>query len=396
MLLLCYQIIILLSLLVFAGILFSNLAELSRLPPVPDRYGDLPFVSVLVPARNEEHSIEACVLSLLQQHYPGFEVIVLDDSSEDRTGEILLSLQQVSGKRFRLVRGQPLPEGWHGKAWACRQLADAAAGELLLFTDADTRHKPDTLFRSVAAMQQSGVDMLTLTPYQEMEGFWEKLVIPLVYFILMSYLPLRMVRISPGTAFCSAIGQFMLFRRDIYRRIGGHGAVRDAIVEDVWLCRAVKKAGGRVSVFNGVDALNCRMYRTPGEIIRGFSKNLFAGLGYNTAGLFALIILTVAFHVLPWGFLAFSLFSGNSGLALFQLPLLQILLAMLCRVIIAVWFRQQPVFALLHAFSQLVLVGIALNSFAIVRFGKGPEWKGRSYNFGRAETGGRSREPGAG
>lgn len=381
MLLLGYQIIVLLSLVVFAGILLGNLAELSGLPTTSEPDGNLPFVSVLIPARNEEHSIEACVLSLLQQDYPRYEVIVLDDGSEDGTWEILCRLQGTSGARLRIVRGKTLPEGWHGKAWACRQLSEIGGGDLLLFTDADTRHRSGTLRRSVTALQRAGADMLTITPYQETRGFWEKLVIPLVYFILMCYLPLRLVRTSPKTAFCSAIGQFILFKRDIYLRTGGHGAVKNAIVEDVWLCRTIKKAGGRVAVFNGVDALSCRMYRTPGEIIRGFSKNLFAGLGYRSSALFMLIALTLVFHVLPYGFLAAALFTGDSGITLFLFPLLQIVLALFCRVLIAGKFRQSAGFALLHAFSQLVLVAIALNSYAIVRFGKGPQWKGRHYDF---------------
>lgn len=223
--------------------------------------------------------------------------------------------------------------------------------------------------------------MLSLTPYQEMVGFLEKLVIPLVYFILMCYLPLRLVRTSPRSVFCSAIGQFMLFRRETYRSIGGHRAVKAAIVEDVWLCRAVKKNGGRVAVFNGVDVLSCRMYRSAGEIIRGFSKNLFAGLGYRSPLLFGLVVLTLAFHVLPFGFLAAALQQGDFGPALFLLPLLQAAIALSCRVLIAVRFRQPAGFAFLHALSQLVLIAIALNSFAVTRFGKGSQWKGRYYKF---------------
>jgi len=386
MLLLAYQVIVLLSLLVFAGILLFNLFELSRLPDLSGDSPSLPTVSILVPARNEEAGIEACVLSLLGQNYPSYELIVLDDASSDATPDILRRIEASAGAvsagvRLRVVQGKPLPEGWHGKAWACQQLGEIAEGELLLFTDADTRHEPDALRRAVEALRQSGADMLTLTPYQEMQGFWEKLVIPLVYFILLCYLPLRLVRTSRSPAFCSAIGQFMLFRRGAYRRIGGHGAVRADIVEDVWLCKAVKQAGCTVAVFNGIDAVSCRMYRTPGDIIRGFSKNLFAGLGYHTAGLFILVALTLAFHVLPYGFLAAALLQAEFSLPFFFMPLFQVILAIICRALIALRFRQPIAYALLHAFSQITLAAIALNSFAIARFGKGPQWKGRTYRF---------------
>ncbi|MCF8215442.1 MAG: glycosyltransferase family 2 protein [Chlorobium sp.] len=381
MLLLSYQIIVFISLLVFAGILLFNLFELSRLPEAVDDVDNLPLVSILVPARNEEENIELCVLSLLAQHYPCYEVIVLDDGSQDDTPGILRRIEALAGPQLRIVQGKPLPDGWHGKAWACQQLGDIASGELLLFTDADTRHEPDALFRSVTALRQGGADMLTLTPYQEMHGFWEKLVVPLIYFILMCYLPLRMVRTSPKTAFCSAIGQYILFRRDIYWRIGGHAAVKDAIVEDVWLCKAVKRAAGKIAIFNGTDVVSCRMYRTPGDIVRGFSKNLFAGLGYSITGLIALVVLTLSFHIIPYGFVAAALFQGDFAFSLFLFPLLQIMLAVFCRVLIAGKFRQPAGYASLHAFSQLALVAIALNSFAIAKFGKGPQWKGRNYRF---------------
>lgn len=383
MVLLSYQLVVLLSLLIFTGIAIWNLFEL-RLLPGPDdeeETGALPFVSVLVPARNEEHAIEACVSSLLQQRYPRYEVIVLDDGSEDATHAILLRLGALAGPRLRVVKGEPLPSGWHGKAWACQQLGDLASGELLLFTDADTRHMPDTLFRSVTALRDAGADMLTLTPYQEMRGFVEKLVVPLVYFILMCYLPLRLVWKSRYPAFCVAIGQFMLFSRDSYRRIGAHGSVRDCLVEDICLCRQIKSRGGRVMVFDGTDAVSCRMYRSPAEVIGGFSKNLFAGLGYRASGLFVLVLLTLAFHVIPWVVLAVSLFRGWFSLLFFWLPLLQVLVPLVSRILIALRFRQPLLMAALHALSQLALVAIALNSFFISRFGRGAAWKGRSYHF---------------
>ncbi len=379
--LLTYQLIILCCLLVFLAILLLNLKELPVLPPVSDE-AEQPKVSVLVPARNEENNIERCITSLLQQDYANYELIVLNDGSTDRTGEILERLQQEDKRSLlRILDGKPLPEGWHGKAWACNQLGKAARGEFLVFTDADTFHSSDSLSRSVAAMRQSGADMLSMTPRQEMHSFWEKLIVPLIYFILLCYLPLKLVSATPAPSLCFANGQFLMFRRRMYREIGGHKAVSRDLVEDVWLCKAVKRNAGKVLSYNGMETVSCRMYRNFSEVWQGFSKNLFAGLGYSTPLLLILMIITVLVYIAPYGFLVSAFIRADFSLALFWLPLMQIFIALLCRLLIAQRFQQSMPEALLHVFSQMALLGIAANSFFLVTFGKGSQWKGRRYNF---------------
>lgn len=376
---LLYQIAVLLSLLVFLGILLRNMIDLPGMPEHCPEQGV--FVSVLVPARNEALNIERCVRSLMRQEYAPFEILVLDDDSTDATPELLRRLVVESGGKVRIVQGEALPDGWHGKSWACSQLGHQAKGELLLFTDADTTHKPDALRRTVGAMQASGADMLSLMPHQELGSFWEKLVVPLVHVILMCYLPLRFVRTSRRAAFCFANGQFILFRRECYTRINGHAAVREAIVEDVWLCKSVKKAGGTVVAFNGSDIVSCRMYHDFREIWEGFSKNLFAALGYSTPGLFVLILMISALYLVPCLFISYALIVGEFTVSLFWLPLMQMMVALLCRIFIARIFRQSLAMTLLHVFSQVVLLAIACNSFYGIKFGKGASWKGRNYNF---------------
>jgi chlorobactene glucosyltransferase len=376
--LLFYQILVLLGLLIFLAIQLANLLELR---PLPMKGQGGVRVSVLVPARNEERSIAGCVRSLLMQDYPDFEVIVLDDASTDATPSILQALKEESSGRLRVLRGSALPDGWHGKSWACQQLAAEASGEMFLFTDADTLHSPDALRRSVGAMLEGRGDMLSLTPKQELGSFSERLVVPLVYVILMSYLPLRLVRALQNPAFCFANGQFILFRREFYREIRGHEAVRNALVEDVWLCMAVKKAGGRVLSFNGTDTVSCRMYRSFREVWEGFSKNLFAGLGSSTPALAAFVLLTAAFHLAPWGFLFYALFAGASGTAAVLLPLLQLATALFGRVLLAHRFGQPPAFALLDPLARTLLLAIALNSLREARWGSGALWKGRRYRF---------------
>jgi chlorobactene glucosyltransferase len=374
-----YQILILCSLLIFLGILVRNMFDLPDLPFREELRA--PMVSILVPARNEEEHIGPCVASLLRQHYRNMEIIVLDDNSTDGTWDELQRLALGAGSKLLILKGKALPDGWHGKAWACHQLSEKAVGELLLFTDADTRHHPDALRRAVAALEEREADLLSLTPSQELVSFWEKLIVPLVYHILLCYLPLRMVSNSRSPAFCYAIGQFMLFKGDSYRKMGGHRSVRSNLVEDVSLCKKMKQSGGRVVAFNGSDAVSCRMYRDFSGIWQGFSKNLFAGLGYNTVGLFALMTMVVLFYLAPFVFMTASVMNGDYSAAGFWLPTAQIATAILSRSIIAIKFRQPLFFAFLHALSQTVLLGIAFNSFRLVKFGPGPSWKERNYRF---------------
>lgn len=378
---LVYQLIITFCLLAFLGILLWNMRELPSLPKHKPETGS-PLVSVLVPARNEENNIKRCITSLLHQDYDNYELIVLNDGSTDRTGKILdMLLRSDGGALLRIIEGKALPPGWHGKAWACDQLGKAARGELFLFTDADTYHSSDSLSRSVAAMQESGADLLSMTPRQEMRSFWEKLVVPLIYFILLCYLPLKLVPATPAPSLCFANGQFLMFRRRMYKRIGGHAAVCTDLVEDVWLCRAVKRRGGKVMSYNGIETVNCRMYRTFDEVWQGFSKNLFAGLGYHSFGLFFLMVVTALVYIVPYGFVIASASSADFSIVYFWFPLLQVCIALLCRLLIAGRFRQPLSGALLHVFSQVVLLGIAVNSFYLVKFGNGSRWKGRRYNF---------------
>ncbi len=384
---LLYQLLILVALLVFCGIIADNLACFRSLPPTPTEAAGaaaLPELSVLVPARDEARNISGCVTSLLAQDYPGMEVIVLDDNSTDQTHAILERLAAgPGGERLRILCGAPLPEGWHGKAWACQQLARAASGHYLLFTDADTRHLPGSLMRAAAAMRASGADMLSLTPAQEFGSFWEGLIVPLVYHILFSYLPIRLVGSCPSPAFCYAIGQFIMFRREAYLAIGGHQSVSDNIVEDVGLCKAVKRAGGRVAAFDGTDAVRCRMYGDGQEVWNGFSKNLFAGFGNNGLLLMFLLLLLVLLYLAPWGFVAAALARGDRSFSGWWLPLAQVMLAIGSRLVVSHRFRQPLWPAILHAPSQVVLLVIALNSFRQTVFGNGPVWKGRSYGFAR-------------
>jgi chlorobactene glucosyltransferase len=272
------------SLLYFLGVLLlialSNLRGWRRLaayrrPPAQPA----PRVSVLIPARNEAANVGPCVRSLLAQDYPDYEVLVLDDESGDRTVDVLMSLPR--DPRLRVLHGAPLPVGWQGKNWACHQLAQAATGELLLFVDADTRHEPPALTHAVVALQTEQADLVSVFPRQELGSWAERLVVPILQWSLSSFLPLGLAYHLRWPQLAVSSGQFMLFRRTAYELVGGHAAVRQSVVDDAALTRAVGGRGLRWRLLDGHPYIRCRMYHNFRQVYDGLSKNLFALFGYN-------------------------------------------------------------------------------------------------------------------
>jgi chlorobactene glucosyltransferase len=254
-----------------------------------------PKVSVLVPARNEERNIEHCIVSLLAQDYPDFEVLALDDQSTDRTRAILEVLA-AGHARLQVLDGRPLEAGWLGKNWACAQLAAQAAGELLLFTDADTFHQPQALRALVIAMEGEHAGLISGFPRQEVLTWGEKLVVPVLFWVIYCFTPLTLTYRLKLPAFSTAVGQALLFRRTAYEGTGGHQAVRASIVEDLALARRIKALGHRWRMMRITDLISCRMYRGGRQACAGLSKNLFAAFGFRLVPyLFAWTWLAVLF-----------------------------------------------------------------------------------------------------
>ena len=260
-------------------IILSNLGKLHQArkhaqPPV------WPMVSILVPARNEEQNIAGCVQSLLGQDYPSFEVLVLDDQSEDGTGSILAQIAS-SQPGLKVLTGEQPPQGQLGKNWACSQLARQAQGDLLFFTDADTVHQPGTLTAIVSALVGEQADLLTGFPRQEVQTWGERLLVPFFSWALLSFNPLVLAYKLQLPGLAVAVGQMMLFRREAYQAIGGHARVSASIVDDLTLARQIQAAGMRWRVSYAADLISCRMYRKNREAIDGFSKNLFAAFDFR-------------------------------------------------------------------------------------------------------------------
>ncbi len=286
------------DLLIFQAILIvivlSNTRTMRRAlrHPAPARF---PRVSVLVPARNEEHNIERCIRSLLAQDYPDFEVLALDDESTDRTRAILEALAGCD-PRLKVLDGRPLEAGWLGKNWACAQLAAQAAGDLLYFTDADTFHRPRALRAMVTTMEGERADLVSGFPRQEVLTWGEKLLVPFFSWVMYSFMPLALAYRVKRPALACAIGQMLLIRRAAYYESGGHQAVRSSIPEDLALARRFAARGYRWRMMEVVHLISCRMYRSGREAYAGFAKNLFAVFGFRLVPyLFAWLWLMMLF-----------------------------------------------------------------------------------------------------
>jgi len=245
-----------------------------RLSDDPPRRGRR--VSVIVPARNEAINIADVVQSVLGSDYDPFEVIVVNDRSTDDTAAIVRGV--ASGdSRVRLIEGAELPEGWFGKPWACVQGAREATGELLLFTDADTRHRPELLARAVGGLERHDAQLLTVVPRLQCVSFWERLVMPQIIFLLSQRYPPREINRPRRLRDVIANGQFILVTRESYDRVGGHGKVREAVAEDLALAQAYYKNGERIYCAFAADLMETRMYRDLNGLIEGWSKNIFLG-----------------------------------------------------------------------------------------------------------------------
>jgi chlorobactene glucosyltransferase len=341
--------------------------------PRPSRW---PRLSVLVPARNEGQNIEMCVTSLLAQDYPDFEVIVLDDHSTDATRSILSRLQRLD-PALRVLDGAPLPAGWPGKHWACHQLAAASEGELLLFTDADTRHAPDVLRDSVSAMLAERADLVTAFPREQVPTWGERLVIPFISFGIFSFLPVALVYRLRWANLSVSIGQFMLFRRAALESIGGYAAVRESVTDDVALGRLIIANGLEWRLLDATRHVTCRMYRGFWDAVEGFTKNVFAFFDYH-----------VLLYLLIWSWVAVAfiepplvIFIHAVGLPLDFFPYRLALIA--TAESLALWgiayrrFQFPAYLVFLYPLSLSIFALIAVRSLVFTLMGQA-SWKDRA------------------
>lgn len=314
-------------------------------------------VSICVPARNEENAIEGCVRSAVDQQYPNHKVYVLDDESTDRTKEILESLTATHPDKLTILAGKKKPEGWLGKSWACHQLSQAATGEILVFIDADTWLDQQAIPRLVRTMGHDVIDFATIWPEQKMGTFREKIAIPLIYFALLTLLPVRYVYRSPkwlppflrkkvAPLFAAACGQFMAFKREAYETIGGHESVKDKVVEDVALAKNIKRAGYTMNMYHGKETVRCRMYTSGPELWEGLRKNFLAGFGYHIPFFIGMGLLHFITFILP--VIALPFLIPMASLQLLIMDLSAVLFMIIQRITVDRWFNWNAGYSLLH------------------------------------------------
>jgi glycosyltransferase involved in cell wall biosynthesis len=256
-----------------------------------------PELSVMVPARNEEASLGACLESLVDQTGLSFEIIVVDDGSTDQTREIALSFAGV-----RVIDSGPLPDGWTGKNNALAAGTREARGEWFLFTDADTVHLPGSLARAIAEAKEHDAALLSYSPQQEVLSFWEKAAMPVIFAELAASYPPSQVS-DPASPVAAANGQYLLIARDAYDAAGGHAAIATSLLEDVALARAVKASGRKLRFRYGADAVHTRMYRSFPELVEGWTKNLA-------------LLFPAAAQLAAWRIAEFFLIFGSAGWAI--------------------------------------------------------------------------------
>jgi chlorobactene glucosyltransferase len=338
-----------------------------------------PSVGVIIPARNESENIEECLASLTKSRYPNFEIIVVDDCSEDGTAELARTVPPGNAKRLVVIDGEALPEGWLGKPWACQQGARATSAELLVFADADTTHGDRLLSRSITELQNEDADLLNVLGFQVMESFWECLVQPQIFLAVVFRHP-DLERSARSSQWQDGVanGQFMLMPRTSYEAIGGHESVRDRVLEDLALAQTVKRHGRTFVIRMAMDDLTTQMYHSLGGLIAGWSRLIQMGStqGQHLVSSFGVVaVATFCFWVVP-PLMLLSALLGFGG------ETLLIWSALVCSLSVGIHaaflhFLGAPAYyAVFYPLGSFVVLYIMIRSKVRA---SDVEWKGRRY-----------------
>ncbi len=354
-----------------AGALIPVLTMLANLPlfRTPASATRPPPMSVLIPARNEASNIEAACGAVLASRDVDLELVVLDDHSEDATARLV---RAISDRRVRLEPAPPLPPGWVGKQHACACLARLARNELLVFIDADVRLAPDALVRIAGFMERETVGLASGFPAELTVSWAESLLLPLIHFLLLGFLPLWAARRSKAVALGAGCGQIMVVWRGAYERAGGHGAVSMTLHDGIMLPRAFRRAGFMTGVFDASRIARCRMYGSTPDLFAGLAKNATEGMARPVA-LPVWTVLLGSGQILPVVLVALA--PGPVSIA-------ALALAIGSRLLLAVRFGQPIWSALLHPLGVATLLGVQWWALARAALGRPAVWRGRAYARG--------------
>ncbi|MBS0012264.1 MAG: glycosyltransferase [Bacteroidales bacterium] len=369
--------IISLTALVFAGLrlLVALVNFLFRLRIKTKDAGEEALVSILIPARNEENNIGQLLDQLGKQDHLNLEIIVMDDNSDDNTAAVVREKMNLDS-RIKLLENDHVPEGWSGKNHACHLLSQKAGGKYFLFLDADISIKSNIISAMVGYLDRHGLVLVSIFPKQIMRSFGERITVPNMNWILLSLLPLLMVRLSKKSSLAAANGQFMLFDAEEYRRLSPHAMVRSSLVEDIQMMRKIKKLRPdksrrkslrnryKTAVLTGDDRISCRMYNDFEEAVHGFSKNVLHFFGNSLLWAFIFLFLTgpaiiiIAFYSLT-------------------LTLVYLLAAILTRILISLTSKQNVLYNLILAPLQQLSLYFIVYKAVRIKFAGSYTWKER-------------------
>lgn len=359
-------------------------AALTKCYPIDEPYlapeQEAPRVTICIPARNEEDNIEQCVRSACSQTYAATEVVVLNDNSEDRTGEILAQLQEEFDN-LKVLQGKELAPGWLGKPHALWQVQAKATGEYLLFIDADGKLHPRCLSAVMKVVLKEDIPFLTLVPRILLTSFWEWTVQAAMVKSIVGLLPVH-IAADPSSKSAVAFGPFMLFKRSAYDAIGGHEAVKDDVIEDKGLAALLKQHGFPIKYVLGTRLQTIHMYKGFWEIWRGWSKNFFPGLERNVFFAIGVTIAFLAIWVAPYllipaGLVMTLMHGGSLSLWLF-LSVVFLGLRYLHHLTLNALYDLDVDYWYLEPIGFLVLCGIVWNSTYITLAKRPLAWRGRN------------------
>jgi chlorobactene glucosyltransferase len=362
--------------LLLLGLMAYNMTLWPGVAPGDRRHDAAASVSVLIPARDEEANIASAIERTLNQSMPAQEILVYNDHSTDRTEEIVQSLS-MRDSRVRLIKPRALPEGWCGKTFACSRLAAEARGEWLLFIDADTILESDAVGRIVGEAERRSLTLLSCWPGLVLRGFWEKALMPMLNFVVFTLFPAPLSVTMKLPALGLAHGACILIRRAEYEETEGHSMVKGELFEDTALSRAWRAAGQRGLCLDGQEVVKVRMYDSLAGIWTGFQKNVYPAFKHELS-FWLFWIFHFIFFVMPFILVIAQGFAGilspmAAGMAC---------AALLCRLLQAFRFGYSLWSVLLHPFSEIALLALALVSWYKCNKGTGVVWKGRSYRGG--------------
>ena len=353
-----------------------NMIYLIRIYPIKEELVAYPYISVCVPARNEERDVKNCVESLLNQDYPNFEVIVVDDNSNDNTAKIICSMtEQYSNLIF--VDGAQLASGWTGKPYALHQAYQRSRGQYLLFTDADLRYQSHALKTAIHTMICKDIDLLTLMPAAIFGSFWERVVQPVIFGFIAALTNFKKVN-SESDQNAMGFGAFLLFKKEAYQKIGGHLSVANEVLEDITIAKKAKLSGLSILVADGRNLFSIRMYHSMKEIWVGWRKNFFLAMKSSIFRASYYMVMVLCFLLTPYIVVMCNLWVGVGsvwvGVSLLGLALSLVTGLGLCH---ELGLERKNVF--LFPLGAIVMVVIMLSSMVQSLLLRRTEWRGRVY-----------------